>query len=48
MFSAFGATKRYLATNPDGSTRILTTADFYKVCSTSHYLRVQCKVIPYC
>lgn len=30
MFSAFGATKRFLAKNPDGSSRTLTTADFYK------------------
>jgi len=30
MFSAFGSTKRYLATNADGSSRTLTTADFYK------------------
>lgn len=31
MFSAFGAAKRWLGTNADGSTRALTTADFYKV-----------------
>ena len=31
LFGAFGAAKRWLATNPDGSTRSLTTADFYKV-----------------
>ena len=31
LFGAFGAAKRWLATNPDGSTRPLTTADFYKV-----------------
>ncbi|CAK0772247.1 hypothetical protein CVIRNUC_003943 [Coccomyxa viridis] len=30
LFGAFGAAKRWLATNPDGSTRPLTTADFYK------------------
>ena len=34
MFSAFGAAKRYFATNPDGTTRQLTTADFYKVTFT--------------
>lgn len=31
LFGAFGASKRYLSTNADGSTRPLTTADFYKV-----------------
>lgn len=30
LFSAFGASKRWLGTNPDGSSRPLTTADFYK------------------
>lgn len=30
LFSAFGASKRWLATNPDGSTRALSTADYYK------------------
>lgn len=30
LFSAFGASKRWLATNPDGSTRTLSTADYYK------------------
>ncbi|PRW60530.1 mitochondrial carrier [Chlorella sorokiniana] len=30
LFSAFGASKRWLATNPDGSTRQLTSADFFK------------------
>lgn len=28
--SAFGASKRWLATNPDGTTRQLTDADFFK------------------
>lgn len=32
LFSAFGASKRWLATNPDGTTRQLTSADFFKVC----------------
>ncbi len=31
LFSAFGASKRWLATNPDGTTRELTTPDFFKV-----------------
>ncbi len=31
LFSAFGAAKRYFATNADGSERKLSTADFYKV-----------------
>ena len=31
MFMAYGAVKRFLAENGDGSTRELTTADFYKV-----------------
>lgn len=30
LFTAFGASQRYLATNPDGTTRKLTTSDFYK------------------
>ncbi|KAL4421587.1 hypothetical protein ABPG75_010878 [Micractinium tetrahymenae] len=30
LFSAFGASKRWLATNPDGTTRALTTADYFK------------------
>ncbi|KAK9906772.1 hypothetical protein WJX75_007691 [Coccomyxa subellipsoidea] len=30
LFGAFGAAKRWLSTNPDGSTRALTTLDFYK------------------
>ena len=30
LFSAFGASKRWLGTNADGTTRALTTADFYK------------------
>jgi len=30
LFGAFGSSKRWLATNPDGSTRALRTADFYK------------------
>ena len=30
LFGAFGWAKRWLATNPDGSTRPLTTLDFYK------------------
>lgn len=30
LFSAFGASKRWLGTNADGSTRPLSTADFYK------------------
>lgn len=30
LFSAYGASKRWLATNPDGSTRILTDLDYYK------------------
>lgn len=29
LFSSFGAAKRWLATNADGSTRTLTTADYY-------------------
>ena len=37
MFSAFGAAKRWLGTNADGSTRALTTADFYKVCQLAHW-----------
>lgn len=31
LFGAFGAAKRWLSTNADGTTRPLTTADFYKV-----------------
>ena len=31
LFGAFGAAKRWLSTNSDGTTRALTTADFYKV-----------------
>jgi solute carrier family 25 carnitine/acylcarnitine transporter 20/29 len=31
LFGAFGAAKRWLSTNPDGTIRPLTTADFYKV-----------------
>lgn len=38
MFSAFGAAKRYLGTNPDGSTRSLKFADFYKVKTAMHSL----------
>jgi solute carrier family 25 carnitine/acylcarnitine transporter 20/29 len=30
LFGAFGSSKRWLATNADGTTRPLTTADFYK------------------
>lgn len=30
LFSAFGASKRWLATNPDGTTRPLRTSDYYK------------------
>jgi solute carrier family 25 carnitine/acylcarnitine transporter 20/29 len=30
LFSAFGGSKRWLSTNPDGSTRPLVTSDFYK------------------
>ncbi|CAL8462274.1 g1805 [Coccomyxa elongata] len=30
LFGAFGAAKRWLSTNPDGTTRALTTLDFYK------------------
>ncbi len=30
LFSAFGESKRWLGTNADGSTRALTTIDFYK------------------
>ncbi|CAL5227929.1 g10976 [Coccomyxa viridis] len=30
LFGAFGAAKRWLSTNKDGTTRTLTTADFYK------------------
>ena len=30
LFSAFGASKRWLGTTADGTTRALTTADFYK------------------
>lgn len=30
LFSAFGASKRWLATNADGSERALTSADFFK------------------
>lgn len=30
LFGAFGESKRWLATNPDGSSRPLRTADFYK------------------
>lgn len=31
LFSAFGASKRWLAENPDGTTRALTSTDFFKV-----------------
>ncbi len=31
LFSAFGSSKRWLATNADGSPRELQWADFYKV-----------------
>ena len=31
LFGAFGAAKRWLSTNADGTVRPLTTADFYKV-----------------
>ena len=31
LFGAFGASKRWLAQNADGSPKALTTADFYKV-----------------
>lgn len=31
LFSTFGAAKRWLGTNPDGSTRALTTANYYEV-----------------
>ena len=34
LFSAFGGSKRWLSTNPDGSTRPLVTSDFYKVLET--------------
>lgn len=30
LFGAFGASKRWLATNPDGSARPLQRSDFYK------------------
>ncbi|CAD7702566.1 unnamed protein product, partial [Ostreobium quekettii] len=30
LFGAFGSAKRWLATNPDGTTRTLTTSDFYR------------------
>jgi hypothetical protein len=30
LFGAFGAAKRWLSTNSDGTTRALTTLDFYK------------------
>jgi solute carrier family 25 carnitine/acylcarnitine transporter 20/29 len=30
LFGAFGESKRWLATNADGSTRALRTADYYK------------------
>jgi solute carrier family 25 carnitine/acylcarnitine transporter 20/29 len=30
LFGAFGESKRWLGTNPDGSRRPLRTADFYK------------------
>lgn len=30
LFSVFGGAKRWLGTNPDGSARQLTTADFFK------------------
>jgi len=30
LFGAFGSSKRWLATNPDGTTRALRTADYYK------------------
>mmetsp|Transcript_18660 Transcript_18660/g.56392 ORF Transcript_18660/g.56392 Transcript_18660/m.56392 type:complete len:308 (+) Transcript_18660:164-1087(+) len=30
LFSVFGGAKRWLGTNPDGSTRTLSTADFFK------------------
>lgn len=30
LFSAFGESKRWLGTNADGTTRTLTTLDFYK------------------
>lgn len=33
LFSAFGASKRWLGTNADGTTRPLGAADFYKASS---------------
>jgi solute carrier family 25 carnitine/acylcarnitine transporter 20/29 len=34
LFGAFGEAKRWLAKNPDGSTRTLAPVDFYKVGQT--------------
>ena len=47
LFGAFGAAKRWLSTNPDGSTRPLTTADFYKVCLICTLYMHTCAVAAY-
>ena len=36
LFSVFGGAKRWLGTNPDGSARKLTTADFFKARNQLH------------
>lgn len=41
LFSAFGGSKRWLGTNSDGTTRPLTTADFYKAVRSTHTQRGQ-------
>lgn len=55
LFSAFGASKRWLATNPDGTTRQLSSADFFKVlawplkCVCTHVCtHVPCKLATSC
>ncbi len=42
LFGAFGAAKRWLSTNADGTVRPLTTADFYKVSLLSSPLKLPC------
>jgi solute carrier family 25 carnitine/acylcarnitine transporter 20/29 len=42
LFSAFGASKRWLSTNADGTTRALTDADFFKACAPLPMLFVWC------
>ncbi len=47
LFSAFGASKRWLATNPDGSTRALTTADYYKAVRSAIVLSISPPALPH-